>query len=210
MRLFSIGTGWPVWVMICLALTACALGPSPPVQYYMLNPETPAADANRAPEHPAMVRVTVEPVQIPRYLNRPQIVTHQAGTAYHLDEFNQWLEPLDNNLTRVITENLAAMLGADGIDVLAAPRSPQSDFNLAVQILRLDGRRGTETVLVARWSLFRPSEREPVRTRRFAIRESVADDSYRSFVAAQNHMVAELCRAVAAAIGPITKRDSDG
>ena len=64
--------------------------------------------------------IAIEAVQIPGYLDRPQIVTNLNDTEYQLAEFNQWTEGLDDTLTRVIAENLLSLLSADSADVLSS------------------------------------------------------------------------------------------
>ncbi len=195
--------GWAALAMICLSFMSCTGGPSPPVQFYMFNPVTSAgAGPNDAAEQ-TRVRASVEPVGIPRYLNRPQIVTHMDGTAYHLNEFNQWLEPLGDTLTRVVAEDLAEMLGADGIDIITSSRFMKADFRITVEVLRLDGQPGRQAVLTARWSLFDQAGNNLVLTRQSEIQEALADDSFLAFVTAQNRMVTTLCREMADAVRPI-------
>jgi hypothetical protein len=44
-------------------------------------------------------------------LYRPQIVVAVSQNQVGLDEFNRWVSPLQNNIGRVVAENLVAMLG---------------------------------------------------------------------------------------------------
>lgn len=174
-----------------------------PAQFYMLNPVAQTSAGRTGVTEPKTIRVSLEQVEIPRYLKRPQIVTHMDGTEYHVDEFNQWLEPLGDNLTRVIGENLSEMLGADGIDILTVGQVMSTDFRIVVQILRLDGNRGRQAFMVARWTMFDQVEGRLVLTRRSVIDEPVGDDSFHSFVAAQNRMVELLSREIADAVRPV-------
>lgn len=204
--------GWAVPAMLCLAIMACAGGVSTPAKFYMLTPVAPTTDSRPVAAESATVRVNLEPVEVPRYLNRPQIVSRMDGAEYHLEEFNQWLEPLGDNLTRVVAENLSEMLAADGVDVLIMAPSMQTRFRMAIQILRLDGKRGEKVVLVARWSLFDQTDNEMVLTRRTVIEQKVDDDGYHGFVTAQNRTVDLLSREVADAIRSIllASIDRDG
>jgi len=195
--------GWALLAMFYCSIVSCAGGLSTPAQFYMLNPVAQTAGGRTGAAEPETVRVSLEPVEIPQYLNRPQIVTHMDGAVYHVDEFNQWLEPLGDNLTRVIGENLSEMLGADGIDILTAGQAMRTDLRIAVQILRLDGHRGRQAVMAARWSIFDRTEGSLVLTRRSFNEEPVGDDSFHSFVTAQNRMVELLSREIADAVRPV-------
>jgi hypothetical protein len=169
----------------------------------MLNPVSQTAlDPARASTS-STVRVSLDPVEVPEYLNRPQIVTHLDRSEYQLDDFNQWMEPLGDNLTRVIAENLSEMLAADGIDILSMSRPVETHYSVAVQILRMDGKRGRDMVLVARWSLFNQSDNSLSLTKRSVIQETFSDDTYQGLVLLQNRMIESLSREIADGIKPV-------
>lgn len=194
---------WIAAILLCLSLAGCVGGTSAPTQFYMLNPVSQTAlDPARASTS-STVRVSLDPVEVPEYLNRPQIVTHLDRSEYQLDEFNQWMEPLGDNLTRVIAENLSEILAADGIDILSMSRPVDTDYIVAVQILRMDGKRGRDVVLVARWSLFDQTDNSLSLTKRSVIQETVSDDTYQGFVLLQNRMIESLSREIADGIKPV-------
>lgn len=196
---------WTVAVVFCLSIIACVGRQSAPTQFYMINPVPPTSGDQTRMMEPEIVLVSLDPVEIPQYLNRPQIVTNVDGVEYHLDEFNQWLEPLSDTLTRVIAENLAEMLSDQPIDVISMERPVETDFSITVQILRLDGNPDKEMVLIARWTLFDQAENVLSLTERFVSQEKMADDSYESLVNAQKRSIESLSRKIAEAIRPIVK-----
>ena len=201
MKILS-GVKWIVAVIICLGVVACAGGPSAPAQFYMIDPVRPTSDGQVSwMEHPAVL-IGLDPVEIPEYLNRPQIVTHIDGTEYHLDEFNQWLEPLGGNLTRVFAENLSIILSDDQIDVLSMDRPMDTDFSINIQIMRLDGKPGEEMVLIARWFLFDQRNNVLSLTKRSVFREKVGDGGYQNIVSVQNRLIESLSREIANGIRP--------
>lgn len=194
---------WIAAVLLCLGLAGCIGGTSAPTQFYMMDPVSPTSlDPARVSKRP-VVLVSLDPVEVPEYLNRPQIVTHLDRAEYQLDEFNRWMEPLGDNLTRVIAENLSEMLGADGIDILSMSGPFETDYTVTVQILRMDGKLGQGTVLVARWSLFNRSDNSLLLTTRSVFQETVSDDTYQGFMQVQNRMIESLSRAIADGIRPI-------
>ena len=190
---------WAACALILLSVVGCMGGASMPARFYMFNPVAPTAvgQTNLAGR---IVRVGIEQVEIPRYLDRPQIVTLNEGVEYHIDEFNQWLEPLSANLTRVVAENLSEMLGAEEIDILSGLSSLKTEYRITVQVLRLDGQPGRHAILVARWALFGQDSNAPLFTKRCVEKETLSDDSFQSFVKAQNLMVESLSRDIGDAI----------
>ena len=57
--------------------------------------------------------IGVGPIEIPSYLDRPQIITRMRLHELMLNEHALWAEPLDKALARVIALNLGALTGAD-------------------------------------------------------------------------------------------------
>ena len=55
--------------------------------------------------------VVVGPVSVPAVVDRPQIVVNTGPNQVRLEEFNRWASPLQNNIARVVADNLVAMLG---------------------------------------------------------------------------------------------------
>ncbi|BBO82706.1 lipoprotein [Desulfosarcina ovata subsp. sediminis] len=194
---------WTATIIFCLSIVACVGKVSAPTQFYMIDP-VPPTSAHPVPVSGSMtVRVNLDPVEIPEYLNRPQIVTHLDRPEYQIDEFHRWLEPLRDNLTRVIAENLSEMLGTEGIDVLSMSLPVETDFSVVVQILRLDGKIGQFMVLVARWSLFDRTDNTLSMTKRYVIQAAMDDDSYQSLVKVHNRLIESLSREIASGIRPI-------
>ena len=189
-------------IMICwLALTGCLGGPSAPTNFYMLSPLSSSQAGMSAATAEGRIRIGLATVVVPEYLNRNEIVVNLDNTVYRLAEFNQWAEPMSNNLTRVLAENLANLLRADSISVfLSSDSSIPTDYRLEVDVLRLDGNLGSQVNLDAQWALLEAEEDELILMRRSEYQESAADNTYKGLVLAQSRTVEKLCRDMAAAI----------
>ena len=189
-------------VMICwLALAGCLGGPSAPVNFYMLSPlsATQTVMSTDAPED--RIRIGLATVVVAEYLNRNEIVVNLDNTVYQLAEFNRWAEPLSNNLTRVLAENLANLLRSNAIDVfLSSDSSIPFDYQLEIDVLRLDGNLGDQATLVAQWALLESGEDDLILMRRSEYQEPAADNTYKGLVLAKSRTVENLSRDIAAAI----------
>jgi uncharacterized lipoprotein YmbA len=147
------------------------------------------------------IRIGLETVVIPEYLNRTEIVVNLDNTVYELADFDQWAEPLSDNLTRVLEENLTNLLHADSIDVfLASESSIPFDYLLEVDVLRLDGNLGDQVTLIAQWALFGNEEDDLKLLQRSEYQESARDKTYKELVLAKSRTVEKLSRHIAAAI----------
>ena len=189
-------------IMICwLALAGCLGGPSAPTNFYMLSPLSPSQAGTSPATAEARIRIGLETVVVAQYLDRSEIVVNLDNTAYQLAEFDQWAEPLSDNLTRVLAENLTNLLHDDSIDVfLAAESSIPLDYRLEVDVLRLDGNLGDRVTLIAQWALLEAEEDDLKLMRRSEYQEPAADKTYKALVLAQSRTVEKLCRDIAAAV----------
>ena len=191
-----------VAIMICwLAIAGCLGGPSPPTNFYMLSPLNPAQAGTFPASTEARTHIGLETVVVPEYLNRNEIVINLDNTIYQLAEFDQWAEPLSDNLTRVLQENLTNLLQSNLIDVfLAADSSIPFDYRLEVDVLRLDGNLGNQVTLVAQWALLEAEEGDLKLMRRSEYQERTVDNTYKELVLAKSRTIEKLCRDMAVAI----------
>lgn len=191
-----------VAIMICwLALAGCLGGASAPTNFYMLSSLSPSQGTTATASTDADVRIGLAAVVVPEYLNRNEIVVNLDDTVYRLAEFNQWAEPLGDNLTRVLAENLTHLLQADAISVfLSSDSSILPDYRLEVDVVRLDGNLGNQVTLVAQWALLEAEEEDLILMRRSQYQEPAMDNTYKALVLAKSHTIDKLSRDIAAAI----------
>jgi uncharacterized protein len=189
-------------MMICwLVLAGCLGGPSAPTNFYMLSPLSPSQAGTAAATAEGRIRISLATVVVPEYLNRNEIVVNLDNTVYQLAEFNQWAEPLNDNMTRVLAENLTNLLQDDSITVyLSSDSSIIADYRLEVDVLRLDGNLGSQAALVVQWALLEAEEDELILMRRSEYQEPAADNTYKGLVLAKSRTIETLSRDIAAAI----------
>jgi len=197
-----------VAIMICwLALAGCLGGPSAPTNFYMLSPLSPSQAGTSAATAEGRIRIGLATVVVPEYLNRNEIVFNLDNTVYQLAEFNQWAEPLNDNLTRVLAETLTNLLRGDLIDVfLASDSSIPADYRLEVDVLRLDGNLGGQVALISQWALLQAEEDVLILMRRSEYQELAADTTYKGLVLAKSRTIETLSRNIAAAIKKALKQ----
>ena len=189
-------------IMICwLALAGCLGGPSAPTNFYMLSPLSSSQAAASSASTGARIHIGLETVVMAEYLNRNEIVLNLDNTVYQLAEFNQWAEPLSDNLTRVLAENLTNLLRDDPIDViLTSESSIPFDYRVEVDVLRLDGNLGSTVTLIAQWALLESEEDNLILMRRSKYQEQAVDQTYKGLVMAKSRTLEKLSRDMAAAV----------
>ena len=190
-----------VIIFLALALTGCLGGQSPPTNFYMLSPLSPSKAETSSASTEARIHIGLETVVVAEYLNRSEIVVNLDNTIYQLADFNKWAEPLSDNLTRVLEENLTKLLQNDSINVsLASESSIPFDYRLEVDVLRLDGNLGDQVTLVTQWALLEAEEDDLIWMRRSEYQEQAADNTYKELVLAKSRTIEKLCRDMAVSI----------
>jgi uncharacterized lipoprotein YmbA len=186
---------------LSLILAGCLGGKSAPTHFYMLSPLSPSQAGTSTATTEGRIHIGLVTVAVPEYLNRNEIVLNLDNTVYQLAEFDQWAEPLGNNLTRVLEENLTNLLRDDPIDVILASDSSISfGYRLEVDLLRLDGNLGQQVTLVAQWALLEGEEDDLKLVRRSQYQEPITDQTYKGLVLAQSRTIDKLSREIATAI----------
>lgn len=190
----------PAWfsllaIVLALGLPACS-SKTRPAKFYLLQPIAPAeAKGNQGNEAGGPKLIGVGPVELPAYLDRPQIVTGGGGAEMRLDEFQRWAEPLRDTITHVLAENLSLLLPASHLLPFPWNRSLALDYQVEAQITRfhVDADGGCE--LKANWSILR--QNKPVLMKEFREKTQAAGEDYGSKVAAQSKALADFSKAIA-------------
>jgi uncharacterized lipoprotein YmbA len=133
-------------------------------------------------------------------LDRPQIVTKTSAHEVELAEFHKWAEPLSENVSHVLAENLSVLLSTDRILQYPWRSSTPVDYQIAVDVLQFDGTMGGEAVLVARWSLLGGDEQTVFTTQKTHVTHQPTSQDYEALVEAMSRNLEDLSRAIATTI----------
>jgi hypothetical protein len=180
-------------------LAGCIAGSTPPSQFYLLEPLPLAAPAGPA-KGPV---VALAPVRIPQYVDRPQMVTASGRNAYQLSELNRWAERLDDNIARVLAQNLAALLPASQVLTNATGHAKPGQWRVAVSLLEFHVDPKAQAVFAAQWSAAKGDE--TVMARAFDCREPASATDYRAMAGALNACLDRFSRELADALRPLAE-----
>jgi uncharacterized lipoprotein YmbA len=179
-----------------LGLGACTSTPS---RFYMLNTLAPSEGSSPASHAERGPVIGLGPITFPKYLERPQIVSRASRHQLALGEFDRWAEPLQENVNRVLAENLSLLIPTDYLLLQDWPRSTPLDYQVRVEVRQFDGWLGGESVLIARWSALDRAERELV-SRTVHLNAPTGGRDYEAMVVAMNQLLEALSRDIAVAI----------
>ena len=181
------------------AAAAAGLGcaGSPPAKFYTLSPMPVAGEAKIGKEPAGQpLLVAVGPIHIPQYLARKEIVTRTDANRIDLAENDFWGGSLKDDLSGTLLENLTLLLAEDRIILYSWPGGGRGDYRVAVDVIRFDGSRGGEVVLLTKWVIRNGKDNQEMRSRDYRIRETVNDRSYEALVGGMSRAVARLSREI--------------
>lgn len=183
-------------------------GTSQPSHFYLLRALSPASASGLSDTKPSSRSLGLGPVTLPKYLDRPQIVTTTGAHEVELAEFHKWAEPLSENVSNVLAENLSALLSTDRIEQYPWKSSTPVDYQIVVDVLQFDGTRGGEAVLVAWWRLVGDDEKTIITTKKTSFTQHPTSQEYEALVEAMSQNLTGLSREIAQAIKALPARIS--
>lgn len=164
----------------------------PPTQLYVLSSLADTPSAAPADEPARGIAVGVAPVDLPRYLERGDIVTRSGQNELQVDRFRRWAGPLRYELARVIAADLGVLLPSGRAVALPYNREFPLDYEVRVRVSRFERTAVTgEVVLDASWAVLDFKEQRPLLAREARIRVPSGAD-YAAIAAAMSQAAAEL------------------
>jgi len=179
--------------LCALVALASGCGSTPPSRFYTLSAGRGAATAA------SNISVTVGPVSVPAVVDRPQIVVDIGPNQVRLEEFNRWAAPLQNNIARVVADNLVLMLGTPRVTLTAQTLGVDADYRAAIDVQSFQSSPGEVAVLDAVWTVRRTKDGQ-AETGRTTVRETVQENGYDALAAAHSRALARLSRDIADAV----------
>lgn len=188
-----------------LSLTGCA-GRSPSTRFYVLSPMTVSGpDAQNITGVGRDITIGIFPVSLPKYLRKSQIVTRSGSNELQLSEYHRWAGKVEEDIGRVVAENLSILLGTDKVLSDTSMEPITFDYTVKMDIIRFDGKLGGDLELIVRWAIL-DRQGNPVHDIQTThIREPVNGSTYADMVAAQSralaaysHNLAEVIKKLAA------------
>lgn len=146
-----------LWILAA-ALAGCTLlSPVPDKSRFFLLTPIAQAGAPASQQNTRGLVLGLGPIKLPDYLDRSEIVTRADSNRLQFSENDHWAEPLKNNFTRVLSQNLSSLLG--NLQIVNFPwySSTHIDYQIAVTVDRFECEGQGNARLAARWSINDPA-----------------------------------------------------
>jgi len=200
---------WNVLSLSLAILLTTGCGTTPPSRYYMLNsiPQAASEDSHDRSNKNA-VQIGIGPVTFPKYLDRYSIVIRSEGAEVVINDLQQWAEPLADNFTHVMSDNLYQLI--DGAETSIYPWQNQSnvDYQVVIDVLRFDADVSNTVVLNTRWTIYNASGKQALFHKNSMLKEQAANQEYETLVSAQSKVLEYLSREIAAKLKEIIARSN--
>ena len=157
---------------------------TPPPRLFTLEAR-PAARENGA----ASV-VMVRSVELPHYLDRPEIIRRTSPYELKYSEYERWGEGMRDMVTRILVENLAMRLPKSEVSAGTGPLTLRARATVEVEIVRFDADPDGTVILAARWAVQRDGKGGRLQSERIRVPGTSADTA--QLVAAMSDALGQL------------------
>ncbi len=180
-------------LLLSLFISACSTlsssDDSGDTRFYSLSSLPPVTASN------TKLRIGIGPVEIPRLLNRPQIVSRKNSNEIKMAEKHQWGGSYKEEIIQSLTDNLSALLKTDSVEQYPWKFSFKPSYQVRINIERFDGEIGKNIILKARWRLLKNNKE--ILVKQALINTNANGKNYVSYIKAQSKALEIFSRQIA-------------
>jgi hypothetical protein len=202
MQRFVRGAGFGAALLAAALATAC-LGGSAAPRFYTLSSASGAAAGPPLASLPELGLV-VGPLEFPRYLDRPEVVTRDGSHRLIVLDAHRWGGSLRSDILRVLADDLGRLLGTPRVVIYPSePRFPAS-WRILLDVREFEGEPGAKVTLRARWTLVSVADGHAAIIESAEFEEPTASGSVEDLVGAENRALGALGRQIAERIATLS------
>lgn len=181
----------PALLSLALALFLTACGSSD--EFYRLSASTPAAVGRTSG-----LSVTVGPVSLPGYIDRPEVVFQSGPNEFKLPSNARWIGSLQENISRVLAANLGQELHSNQVHSSLEPGFA-SQHRIAIEIRQFHGISGQDAILDLSWRIENAAGQTTSR-HSAVFHEPIVGDGFKPLVVAESQLLAQCAHAIAVSL----------
>jgi len=184
-----------ITVFLAVLLAGCA-GQSPRSNFYTLSAD--AKPLAGVAGNCSSRAISVGPVNWPRYLDQPRIVTRVGANRLEESEFDRWGGSLEDSFARTVIKNLSELLHSDLVVFYRRSEHFEPAYRVEIIVYQFDGQMGGNVTLDAKWSILAEASDKLEMVKASSIQKSTSGPGYESLVNASSLAVAQLSEEIAA------------
>lgn len=183
-------------VFFCAVFAGCASAPKE--NFYVLSSSVPL-ERDKVVASMPNIRIVVGPVSLAEIVDRPQIVTRVAPNQVAILEQERWAESLKNQIARVVSENLAMLLGTKQVSTYLQSALSDVDYRVTLEVQRFESMLNEAITIEALWTIHHRKGEKP-KSGHSLVRKLVASPGYDGVVTAHSHALESISHDIAEAI----------
>jgi uncharacterized lipoprotein YmbA len=184
------------WAFLLLVFFLAACSSTPPVAYYTLNTLPEMQQEIPAEVMDDTIAIGVGPVEFPKFLDRPQIVTRKSQNQIEVSEFHRWAGSFPGDFSRVLAKNISILLPTDRVAVYPWGEQFSPTYQIKLEVEQFDGQLGESVVLEVTWMVTDQDGTNKLVVRKSRIEEATLYETYEALVEAKSNGLATLSRAI--------------
>ncbi|HEY1268736.1 MAG TPA: PqiC family protein [Candidatus Binatia bacterium] len=196
-----------VLIAALLSLAGCLSSFTTPqpdrTRYYTLTAKVEADAGNPGLDD---ISLGVGPVRVPGYLDRDQLVTRVSESRFDVSENDRWIEPLDEDLSRVLTQNLYTLLKSDRIFRYPWPNGRFITHQIDIEVLRFEATAANEAQLSARWAVIETATKQLLASKTTFVKRPIQGSTKDAAVDALSLTLADFSREIANTVRSIAQK----
>ncbi len=190
-----------ICLLVCFTAAGCfSLDPKPdPSRFFALTSLPRTSQRAESTAETNALALGIGPVKFPGYLDRQQFVTRISQNRFAVAENDRWAEPLEENFSRVLSQNLSILLQTNRIVAFPWERNQRPTYQVQVEVLRFEPNAEQIVELWARWIIL-DDAKKPIGMKESFLTQPTRDKSTEASVAAMSEVVGGLSQEIAASI----------
>jgi uncharacterized lipoprotein YmbA len=178
------------------------LGGGPQPDFYTLS-----AAAGLEPTEPLAARpelgLAIGPIELPRYLDRSEMVTRDGAHRLVLRNAHRWGGSLRTDILRTMAADLGALLGSARIAIYPAEARFPVDYRVLLELAEFDAIVGASVTLRGRFTVASGRDGRAIAIEEVGLEQPVASPAWEDLVAAQRAALGRVNREIAATIASL-------
>jgi uncharacterized lipoprotein YmbA len=190
--------------VVVLSLAGCGTFSArpDPSRFFTLSALSQVEDASlKNSTRPEKMLLGIAPIRFPGYLDRQEILVRSAQNRFAVSEYDRWAEPLQENFSRILLQNLALLLNTDLIIIHPWAPANRPQYQVEIEVLRFEADSERNAQLFARWTVLNSADKKVVVFKEFRSKKSAKEKSVDGSVAALSEAVGDLSHEIAHAVG---------
>jgi uncharacterized lipoprotein YmbA len=197
----------PALFAVLISLTACpSFSPQPDYSRFFTLTQQVEAESEAKNSGLDQVFLGVGPVRLPGYLDREELVIRVAQNRFEVAQNDRWIEPLEDNFSRVLAQDLYALLRNERIVRYPWPNSRKITHQVEIEVLRFEPAPGQEAHLAAHWTLIDSATKQPLAIKRSSLKRPIKNPSKEAAVDALSEVLADFGREIAETVRTVVGR----